>query len=101
MPREYLRKSFDIFRISGNKILLDDAENHRIENSINLLDDILCLDFATFLKINELTVNHSTSGEIVLQLVLDSTINLVKFHNIYFNTLLLLFSSLCLIVKLV
>ena len=77
MPREYLRKLFDVVQIPGYEIFLDEVQTERISKAVHILDDVLSLDFEKFFKIDEIEIKHLKEDSVFMQINLNSPIILV------------------------
>lgn len=78
MPREFLRKMFNLLEISNYKEASNQIQIDRIIKATAQLDDILTFDFDCFFKIEEIRQIESSKDFILIQLQMIEKISLVN-----------------------
>lgn len=92
MPREYLRKLFEIVKIHGFDHFINSSESERIGEATDLLDDVLPLEFEKVFTISELSTKFYPDGFVLIHVELNSVINLVKY---FFILYILIYLAIC------
>ena len=78
MPREFLRKMFNLLEISNYTATSNEIQIDRIIKATAQLDDILTFDFDCFFKIEEICEIESSKDFILIQLQMIQKISLVQ-----------------------
>ena len=68
MPREFVRKMFNLLEISNQTESINQIQIEKIIKATDQLDDMLTFDFDCFFKIEEIREIESGDGFILIQL---------------------------------